>query len=317
MKSAQKTSPTFSNFGTGLKNAGAGVAAAAKLAGAGLPSLWFAALGAAAFSASVQRGDSAVMLAPGTIAPGQAYIDAAIPFANYMVAVAITNPDSGEIISYGSGLRMNGGILTAAHVVDNLGGNVITVLGGSNNFYSPEYASTASSVITHSDFMSATGTAGTTLDLAFLTTATLPGSSLAFTPQAIAAGQIMTGVGFGRPQIGTFGPLLPRDGYLRAFDGRVVFPSSINTNLFGQISGTGFSSNIPGLASPGDSGGIGFVDGVPSGIFFSSSGTRSSFTRFDSPEFLAYVNFVPEPSTVSSGALSLMLLFKRKRVSEN
>lgn len=62
MTSAQETSFKLPNLITAFNRSGAGIAAAAQLARASLPTLGVVTLGTAAFSASTQRGDSAVVM---------------------------------------------------------------------------------------------------------------------------------------------------------------------------------------------------------------------------------------------------------------
>jgi hypothetical protein len=246
-----------------------------------------AALTAAAtlLALGLRPAEAAVMLAPGTILPGQGYIDLGAPYADFVVAIRRVSPSTGAV-SYATGIKISPyHVVTAAHVIDHSSGfrpvENLTILGGTN-YLSPSFTSAVSSYTIHPSYVqgSLLGT-GSQLDLAIITSSTkLSGGFATLSSNPILNGDIITFAGYGQPALDPSAPQLAsdRDGYLRAFQGIAGNPASIYDNvLYGGANGT-VSSLMPweGLASQGDSGAGAFKGMELGGMAFAIVGTTST-----------------------------------------
>lgn len=276
--SRQKQIPSSSD----LKKAATGILAAAQLTGAGLPSVASIGIIVAGFVASSQEGESAVMLAPGTTLPGQAYIDAGQAYSDYMVS--IKRISASDVVSYATGIKLSDRqVLLPAHVIDSLSGfrppERLAVLGGSD-FYNPEYNITVASYVTHPSYISGSNSVGGSVyDMAIITTSTaMPGGYAELATEAIPNGTTITFAGYGMPGL-SYVSATTYDGLLRAFQGISTDPiSSFDDTIYGvTFAAPGIGLSLPGSGSPGDSGAAGFVNGNQVG-FLATSNSGDNFT---------------------------------------
>lgn len=327
------TDHSSNSFSSKLRNLAAGVSGAAMLSGGALPSVGTG-LTAAAFAATTQRGDSAVMLAPGTELPGQAYIDYGAQFADSVVTIQRVGTTTGTI-SYTSGVLINDAVtgkqfvVTAGHSLDSTSGlrplENLSILVGTN-YLTPQRNITISSYAVHSSYVVGSGMGtGEQIDLAIMElslNATMPGLGASIGTQTIPNGAVIDLVGSGQFGLSS-DALQPRDGNLRAFQSIAADPSSIVSNdvYNAAIASSAFNSFTKGVGANGDSGGGVFYNGELYGIMTTSSSLMTSYVDLTNNEVNIFIrNFmdstVPEPSmALLTGIAVGMSAFRRKRES--
>jgi hypothetical protein len=276
------------------------------------------ALAGALWSAVPKQAEAAVMLAPGTTLPGEAYKDYGAQFADSVVAIKTVSPTSGTV-RYASGVQLDEyTIITAAHVLDSAVGfrpfaNVFVV--GGVNFFSPDFESSIASYVIHPTYVQGSGPSyGDQLDLAVITLSSpIYGRSVEIGVDA-PVGAVVTMAGFGQYALSS-SALQPQDGYIRAFESQIVDASAVLDNaIYGM--GLGFSSlNLEGQGAPSDSGGGVFYDNKLIGFITSGSGSASTaFFKLTSSEALGFIGMaIPEPSRALLIVSGLLAIASRRR----
>lgn len=271
---------------------------------------------------TIQSGMPCIMLAPGTALPGQAYIDAANPFLHLIVAIKRISPTSG-FVDYATGIKIGPNqILTAAHVVDALGGNFnspanLSVLTG-QNFFEPNQNISVAFYRVHPSYIQGSGLGtGSQIDLAVIhTTLAMDGPYAQIGTTPLTNGNVLTIVGAGRPALyGTpFDSPEPFDGKFRACRGSLLDPTSQFNNLYYASLRSFTTSNfgIPGGASIGDSGGAGF--GSDNLVYFlitaatwTSASVRTFGVDLTQPEVRNFITSEPPKLTITLSSTSTQL----------
>jgi hypothetical protein len=270
---------------------------------------------------TVQSGMPCIMLAPGTALPGQAYIEAANPFLHLIVAIKRISPTTG-FVDYATGIKIGPNqILTAAHVVDALGGSFnspanLSVLTG-HNFLSPTQNVSVAFYRVHPSYIQGSGLGtGSQIDLAVIhTTIAMDGPYAVIGTSPLANGNILTMIGAGRP--GFLGGILdPYDGNFRACRGSLVNPTSQFDNLYyNGLNASGSSSfSLPGGGSLGCSGGAGFTANnevvflITSGAYGGSS-VRTIGVDLTNPEIHNFIASEPPKLTLTVSPTTAQLSF--------
>lgn len=304
VEGVRETTASQSQFRSGLKNAGIGFAAAIQSIESNLPSGAAVGFMAAVLVGGSINGKAAVMLAPDTTLPGQAYIDAGQAYAGYMVA--IKRISSSGIVSYASGIKLSPyQVLLPAHVIDSLSGfrppERLAVLGGAD-FYSPDYTLLVESYVSHPSYVSGSNSVGGSIyDMAIITTTVpLPGNYATLATGPIPNGVIITYAGYGMPGLSA-ATATTYDGALRAFQGIATDPISLFDNsIYGATyASSSLGLSLPGSGSTGDSGAGGFISANQVGFMVTSgSGDNSTFgidLTTDEARSFIFTN-IPEPS---------------------
>jgi hypothetical protein len=277
------------------------------------------ALAGALWSAVPKQAEAAVMLAPGTVLPGEEYKTYGATFADSVVAIKTISPTSGTV-RYASGVQLDEyTIITAAHVLDAAVGfrpfaNVF-VLGGVN-FFSPDFESSIATYVIHPTYSQGSGLGtGSQIDLAVITLSTPIFGRGAIIGSSIPNGEVVALAGYGQHGLSP-SSLQAQDGYIRAFNGETVNPSGLFDNQYYGMT-IGFSSiNLRGMGAQYDSGGGVFHDNQLVGFMTAASGSSSTtfldLTNSEIQNFIA-ANSIPEPSRAVLIFGGLLVIASRRR----
>jgi hypothetical protein len=263
-------------------------------------------LQAAFISLVAPSGTASVMLAPGTVLPGQAYIDKGAEFADRVVA--IRRVSASGVVSYASGIKLTPyHVLLPAHVIDSLSGfrppERLRVLIGSN-FFSPLQTLDVVSYVTHPTYISGSNSVGGSVyDMAVLKISiAMPPPFASLAAISPPNGTTITYAGYGMPGL-SLATATSHDGNLRSFQGT---STSTTGFLFDDaIYGATFASSTLGLplagsGSVGDSGAAGFTSDNDV-AFMATSGSGDNFTfgvDLTNPtarEFITANTVMPDP----------------------
>jgi hypothetical protein len=269
-------------------------------------------------SAVPKQAEAAVMLAPGTVLPGEAYKDYGAQFADSVVAIKTVSPTSGTV-RYASGVQLDEyTIITAAHVLDSAVGfrpfaNVFVV--GGVNFNAPDFVSSIASYRIHPTYVQGSGpTYGGQIDLAVITLSNPIYGRGVEIGEDVPVGSVLAMAGFGQHGF-SLSSLQPQDGYIRAFESQEVDNSAVfDSSIYG--SGIGFASLIlEGMGANFDSGGGVFYNNKLVGYMTTNGGSASTnYTKVTNSEVLGFIGLaIPEPSRAVLIFGGLLAMASRRR----
>ena len=240
------------------------------------------------------QATASVMLAPGTVLPGQGYIDYGAQFAASAVAIKRISTANNGTFGFVSGVQIDERhVLTAAHAIDTAVGfwprDYLAIAIGSN-LYSSSIDIGIKRMQVHESYG---GTFGTGIDLViFELESPIPGRGVLIAPDSAPNNTMLSFAAYGQHGL-VDEPLQSVDGNLRAFTSTAIDPSSQFSNYFyGAADPFG---SLTGKGANRDSGGGVYYNNLLVGLIIASSGGTSSsgFTTYldvTRPEVKAFIN---------------------------